>query len=142
MFGWLGDLLSSVWHFIRKFWPLILIAIIVFWPELAPIFSSVWGSITSALGSIWSGIAAFAKANGWPATLALGFGALSILDPSAASQVAANLGHGLGALGSAVGGAAVTAASGTLSALLQSPIALVAGGILLFVLLDKQGGSQ
>lgn len=142
MFGWLGDLLSSVWHFIRKFWPLILIAIIVFWPELSPVLSSIWGSITSAAGSIWSGIAGFAQANGWLATLALGFGALSILDPSAATQVATNLGHGLGALGSAVGSAAVTAASGTLSALMQSPFLLVAGGVLLFMLLNKRGNAQ
>lgn len=133
--SFIGDALSAVWHFIKRFWPLFIIAAIVFWPVIAPALATAWVDITAAAGSIWASIASFAATNGWLTTIGLGFGALSILDPAAASSAIQSLGSVAGAAAGAVGSALGTVAGSVANSIFSSPGLLIALGIGAFFLL-------
>lgn len=131
LFSFISDLLSSIWNIIKNFWPLLLIAAVIFFPEILSFVSTAWSWVS---GTVWPAITAFAAKYGWLTTLAIGFGAISAIDPSLATKIATNVGQGLGAAATAAGGVL----SATTGALLSNPLVWVAGGLFVVMLLARR----
>lgn len=125
MFSWLKKLFKKIFGFLKKFWPLILIAALVFIPGATAFLSSAWtwlGGVVEGYG-LWT-------------TLALGFGALAIISPGTASDIVENVGEVVGDIGDVAG----EVIGGTVGSFLSNVgiIPLAIGGFLLYLFLTRE----
>lgn len=141
LFRWLKNLLSKIWKLIKKFWPIIAIALLIMWPGVGSVLSSWWTTATGWLSTGWgwiktafSAVSAFAGEHGWATTAALGLGALAVISPETAKDVVDNIVD--------VGGSIVDGAGELIGGALKTPLLWVGGGLLLFFLLSRDDDAQ
>lgn len=124
MFTWLKKLFQKLLKFLKKFWPILLIAALVFIPGASAFLSSAWtwlGGVVESYG-LWT-------------TLALGLGALAIISPEAASDIVKNVGDVLGDIGNVAGEVVGNTVGSFVSNVGIVPLAI--GGFLLYLLLTR-----
>lgn len=125
MFGWLKKLFKKIMSFLKKFWPLLLIAAVFFIPGVSAFLSSAWtwlGGVVESYG-LWT-------------TLALGLGALAIVSPEAAASVVGRAGDVVGEVGKVVGEVAGDVTESVLSSS-GLPLLIIGGLVLWMVLSDR-----
>lgn len=141
LFRWLKNLISKIWKLLKKFWPIIAIALLVMWPGIGATMSSWWSTASGWLSTGWgwiktafSAVAGFANEHGWATTAALGLGALAVVSPETAKDVVDNIVD--------VATDVVDGAVGVVGSALSKPLFWVGGGLLLLVLLSGDRDDQ
>lgn len=144
MFGFLKKLFKKLFAFIKKFWWVFAILIVVFFPQfvgflktvwstVGPVISNLWTKGVSLFKAVWPKITTFAANHGWLTTAAIGLGVLGVISPDAAKSVVGRVSE---VVSDVVEAGAGVVNSGV-STLLKNPLVLVAGGVGLYLLLRR-----